>query len=187
MKVDLLFRTLLTLFFIGFAGCSSSPRTMNSDHSTTSATTRTAAQKSEAHNFVEIQFKTGSSELTDQAKSSLVSVLDQARADGKIEEVLVLSWSDKEYPYKSNTRLTSAQAELADKRNATIEKYIETMSYAEIDTYNMAKRPNVFSSLFNTSDTRMKNSFMAAGLGSSENKINNNGKASHTVVLVKVE
>lgn len=176
---------LPAMLLIGVVGCSSSPQRVSTNQ--TGSVTRSAAEKSDVHNFVEIRFESGSATLTDQAKTSLVSVIDQARADGKIEEVLVLSWSDKEYPSASKNRLTSYQADLADRRNKTIERYIETMSYADVDTYNMAKKPNLFSSVFNTSDTRMKNSFMAAGLSTTDDEANRNGKASHAVVLVKVE
>ncbi len=175
------------IMVMGIIGCSSSPQKVATNQSGNASVTRSAAAKSDVHNFVEIQFESGSATLTDQAKTSLVSVIDQARADGKIEEVLVLSWSDKEYPAESKSRLTTYQADLADRRNKTIERYIETMSYADVDTYNMAKKPNLFSSVFNTSDTRMKNSFKAAGLSTTDNETILNGKASHAVVLVKVE
>jgi hypothetical protein len=178
---------LPVLMIFGAVGCSNSPKKVSNLPTENQSVTGSAAAVSDAHNFVEIQFQSGSAALTDQAKTSLASVIDQARADGRIEEVLVLSWSDKEYPSESKNRLTTYQADLAERRNQTIEKFIETMSYADVETYNMAKKPNVFSSVFNTADTRMKNSFIAAGLSTTDNKINTSGKASHAVVLVKVE
>lgn len=187
MKRSIMNGLLPSIMFIGSVGCSSSPQIVSTNQTETHSVTRSAAEKSDVHNFVEIQFQNGSANLSDQAKASLVSVIDQARANGKIEEVLVLSWSDKEYPSESKNRLTTYQADLAERRNNAIEKYIETMSYADVDTYNMAKKPNVFSSIFNTSDTRLKNSFKAAGLSTTDDKLNLNGKASHAVVLVKVE
>ncbi len=151
------------------------------------AVTNAAAQEAKAHDFVEIEFVAGSATLTENAKTSLNAVLQQAQQSGKIDEVLVLSWSDEEYPSKGLKKQSPAQIDLAEKRNKAIKEYMKTVRSVSVDTYNMAKQPNALSRWFNTSDNRLKNSMTAAGLPTSADSQQYPSKASHSVILVKIE
>lgn len=186
----------IALAVLGLAGCSSSPqRTTESDAHMSGvegldsrAVTNAAAKEVRAHDFVEITFDPGSADLSRKAKRSLRNVIAQAKASGKIDEILVMSWSDQELPSTELKRLPKRDRDLADKRNVAIRKYIgESTRSADVDTYNMASQPNALSRWFNTTDTRLKKSFMNAGLPTTADESQYPSKASHSVVLVKIE
>lgn len=148
---------------------------------------KTVAQSSEAQDFVEIEFGLGSAILSDAAKSSLTSIVSKARRAGKLDEVIVLSWSDFEYPAKDAGTLPRGQRDLAGERNRAVKAYLQASPGVDVETYNMAEKPNTLSKWINTSDNQMKRSFLAAGLPTTADSPQYEGKASHSVILVKVE
>ncbi len=178
-------------------GCASSPqkvatadqppRTAVTEELEGRSITNAAAREVRAHNFVEIEFNPGSSVLSESAKTSLKSIIEQARVDGKIDEVIVLSWADEEYPSASLKKLSKPQTELADKRNKAVKNYVKTIRSVDVDTYNMASQPNALSKWFNTTDNRLKDSFVAAGLPTTADSPQYPSKASHSVILVKID
>lgn len=149
--------------------------------------TNTAATNTEAHSYVEIEFSEGSSSLSEGAKESLRKVLRQASRAGKIDEVVLLSWGDQDYPSKKQKKLSTTQNELADKRNDAIEDYMGSLKKVEFDSYNMTEKPNTLSKWFNTDDNKIKSAFLAAGLPTTSDSPLYASKASHSVVLVKIE
>ena len=149
--------------------------------------TNTAAREAKAHNFVEIEFIPGSSTLSDNAKKSIDNVVEQSKQSGKIDEVMVLSWADEEFPSTQLEHLSKPQRNLADQRNKSVSDYLKYNRSLSIDTYNMAQQPNALSKFFNTSDSRLKKSFTAAGLPTSADSHQFPSKASHSVILVKIE
>lgn len=181
---------LLALLIV--TGCANNPRkVVDVDNERQEAegryVTNKAALEAEASNFVEIEYKPGSASLTDNAKTSLNSVIRQAREKGKIDEVIVLSWSDEEYPSRKFKTLPKPYIELAEKRNQTVEQYLKSLKGVDINTFNMAERPTAFSKLFNTADSKLKDTMVSAGLSTSADSDNYVNKASHSVILIKVE
>jgi hypothetical protein len=178
------------------AGCTNTPHKVSENESQrTSYTeeqagreiTRAAAKSVDAHNFVEIGFSESSSVLTKSAAASIESAVGQAKQRGQISQVIVLSWSDQEYPAQNVGKLSKKQSDLADRRNLAIKKYVSAMDNLDVETYNMAKSPNTLSKWFNTTDTKLKNSFLAAGLPTTGDELQYPSKASHAVILVKVD
>lgn len=149
------------------------------------AITKSVLKEAEASRFVEIQFNYGSSLLTERAKVSLSNLIKAANDDGKINEVVVLSWSDAEYPSKSLNKLPKMQQDLAAKRNENVFSYVKGIKDVEIVSYNMAEKPTRLQKLFNTDDTKIKNSLVAAGLTTTADRQTYANKASHSVILVK--
>jgi hypothetical protein len=184
---------MLTLFSI--AGCANTPQqTASEKHRVSSieeadgeTVTNAVAIKANASDFVEIEFKKNSSVLTESAKFSLNSLIKDAKQDGQIDEVIVLSWSDEEYPSKKLKKLPKFQKELADKRNKSVESYIKTMRTIEVNAFNMAERPNAITKLFETTDSKLKNSLLAAGLPTTADPAQYASKSSHSVILIKVK
>ncbi len=146
-----------------------------------------AILESNAYNFVQIGFAKGSSELTDSARVSLNSVIKQAVQAGKINEIVLMSWADEEYPSKNRNKLSQAERTLAKNRNAAVEAYLKKLSGADLDAYNMAEQPTAFSKWFNTPDTRLKNALVSAGLPTTAHATKAEGKASQSVILIKLE
>lgn len=151
------------------------------------AVTNSAALEAKADSFVEIQFAQGSAALSESSKASLKALMEQSSYSGKLDEIIVLSWADEEYPSKNLRKLPKAQRDLAEKRNQSVAEYLKSMKNMDIDTYNMAKQPNTLSKWFNTTDTRLKRSLVAAGLPTTADNPQYPSKASHSVILVKLE
>lgn len=151
------------------------------------AISNAAAIETEAHNFVEIEFSPGSAKLTDKARESLHRIIKQARKAGKIDEVITLAWADDDYPSKNLKELSKPQRDLADNRNTSIKHYMNSIKKVDIDAYNMAERPNSISKWFNTDDNKMKKAFLSAGLPTTADSPEYASKASHAVILIKVE
>lgn len=176
------------LMLLSAVGCSHSPPTKShAEEAEGRAVTNEAAREANAHDFVEIEFRQGSAMLTESAKSSLSSVLKQARESGTIDEVIVLSWSDSNFPSKNLKKLPKEERELAEKRNKSVAEYVKTQRSVDVNSYNMAERPTAFSKLFNTADSKLKNSFLAAGLTTTADQSEYASKASRSVVLVKLK
>lgn len=181
---------------LALIGCANAPekgaksdqaRTAFTEEAEGRAVTSAAAKEVRAHNFVEIEFNPGSSVLSESAKTSLNAIMEQARQDGKIDEVIVLSWADQEYPSANVKKLSKPQTELAENRNKAVENYVKTIRRVDVDTYNMAAQPNALSKWFNTTDNKLKKSFLAAGLPTTADSPKYPSKASHSVILVKIE
>jgi hypothetical protein len=149
--------------------------------------TGAAALQANAHNFVEIDFSQASSFLSNRSKTALESSIEQAKKYGDIKQIIVLSWADEEYPSQKQNKLSNAQRALADKRNSSIKSFFKTFSRSDVETYNMAERPNILSKWFNTSDSQLKRSLVAAGLPTTADELQYPSKAAHSVVLIKVE
>jgi hypothetical protein len=159
----------------------------SSERAAGSSVSNAAANTENAYNFVEISFEPGSTGLTESAKSSIQQVVSQAKNAGKLDEAIVMSWSDEEYPAKDVKKLPKAQRDLADQRNKAVKDYVKSIQRMDVDTYNMASQPNVLSKWFNTTDAKLKNSLTAAGLPTTGDSQQYPSKASHSLVLIKVE
>lgn len=187
---------ITALSFLSFVGCANSPhKVVDSEKARTSyveeqegqSITNAAAKEAMAHNFVEIDFPQASAVLSKSAMTSLDAAIQQARQSGNINQFIVMSWSDSEYPSKNLQKLSKSQRTLAENRNKSVQKYFKSVSNISVETYNMAERPNTLSKWFNTSDTKLKNSLTAAGLPTTGDALQYPSKASHSVILIKVE
>lgn len=188
--------TSLTLVMMTQVSCSNGPikpaeqeqaRTVLGENSESEKVSNSVALDAGAHNFVELNFSQGSSSLDEDSKTALNTMMDQANQVSPLSKVLVLSWSDEEYPSAGKKKLSKAQRNLAEKRNNSIKSYLKGQRKVSVESYNMAERPNSVSKLFNTSDTKMKNAFLAAGLPTTADSELKESKASHAVVMIKVE
>lgn len=184
------------LGFLHFMGCANNPQnpteseisaTTPVDQEKNSPTNSNSSWETKAHNFVEISFNPGSSTLSEKSKTSLTSILSTARQSGKIDEVLVMSWSDQDYPSKSLKKLAKSQRALAAKRNKVIKSYVNEIKKVDVDTFNMAERPNAISKLFNTADNELKETLVSAGLPTTADSSGHASKASRAVILVKIK
>ncbi len=163
------------------------PRTSYTEEAEGRYISNEAAKKVRAYNFVEVEFQPQSSELSDQAKKLINETFQKAIWDGYIDNVSVLSWSDAEYPSKNLKTLSKDDRKLAEKRNLVIKNYLVSLKSVDVDTYNMAEQPSKLSKLFNTADNQLKNSLVAAGLPTSADALQYPSKASHSLVLIKLD
>lgn len=139
----------------------------------------TAMQRSTA---TEIAFKTGTTELTTESQAKLDALIVDAHKRGQIDQVKVLSWGDISYPPTGGAAVPKGQKDLAKKRNAAIENYIEKKNTnLYVESYNMAERPSALQDLLNTSESRVKDSLERAGISS-----DNTRRGSRAMVMVIV-
>ena len=164
-----------------------SPRTSYTEEAEGRYIANEAAKKVRAYNFVEVEFQPQSAELSDQAKKQISETFQKAIWDGYIDNVSVLSWSDTEYPSNDLKMLSKDDRKLAEKRNLAIKNYLISLKSVDVDTYNMAEQPSKLSKLFNTTDNQLKSSLVAAGLPTTADALQYPSKASHSLVLIKLD
>lgn len=144
---------------------------------------RAVTGDNETVHITEVSFKKGSSEITKDSRDQLSKTISRANAHGKIDEIKVISWADDAYP--AGKELPKGQRELADKRSKSLKEALKSMTHdVDVDTYNMAERPNAFESFFNTSDAKIKNSLEAAGMGTTDSTVKRQLDRSKAVVMV---
>lgn len=148
------------------------------------------ASEQEAALVTEVRFTKGSAQLSREAKTRLEKLIVEAKHRGKIDDIKVISWSDLNYPSKAKGSLSKQQRDLASQRNEEVEKYVKNYSetYVDVDSYNMAERPNTFEEWFNTSDNKIKKSLETAGIATTaDGSLALPNKRSTAMVLVVLE
>lgn len=104
----------------------------------------------------EIVFQAGKPTLGASEKRKLDALINNARARGKIDDVKVLAWADKDY-LSEGVKAPPFQVDLAQARAREIEKYIhDKLDFTSIDSHNMAKQPGTLARLFKTDEYELK-------------------------------
>ncbi len=139
----------------------------------------TAKDAPSAALVTEVQFSPASAELRADGKAKLRDIIAAATKKGEVAEVKVISWADKHYPQPPKDKLGNDARKLADERALEISGYFQDNTQGlDIDTYNMAERPNAVEELLKTSDARVKTALESSG---------NMAKAGRSIVLVLIK
>ena len=72
---------------------------------------------------------------------------------------------------------------LADRRNEALRNYIKATQPVTVESYNMAEQSSAFEKIFKTTDSKLKNSFISAGLPTTADDPQYPSKASHAVIV----
>jgi hypothetical protein len=148
------------------------------------AMSKAAAERIDAHSFVEIKFPQNSWVLTEDSKGSIRNLMKLNRLDkNKLDQVIVLAWVDQEYPSEQKDKLSPKQLALAKKRNEVIAAFVKSIKNVTVETHSMAQQPSTVSDWLNTQDSKIKNSLVAAGLPTSADKMKFPSKASHALIF----
>ena len=166
---------------------STDSRVSYTEQSEGNAISRAAAREADAHRFTEIQFEQGSAALTVGAMENLRNTILTSNSEGNLDEVIVMAWSDEELPAAGAQTLPKAQRDLAKERGKSIERFVKQIKSVDVDSYNMAEKSGAVSKLFNTRDNRLKKTLIAAGLPTTSDALQYPSKASHAVVMIKIE
>lgn len=127
-----------------------------------------AADRMGAAQVKEISFEKNSEIMTDVQKSEIRSVIQEASRKGKIDEVKVLAWSDKEYPSEKGKQ-DKADVNLAKNRLKNLKNFLkDELKVSSVEAHNMTERPNALQKLFNTSDAKVKNAAETTGAAPTE-------------------
>lgn len=131
-------------------------------------TTQDAANRMGASQVKEISFEKSATGMSEKQKEEIRAAVNEAAQKGKIDEVRVLAWSDKEYPAEKGMQ-NKADNELAKKRAQEMEKFLKKdMKVSTVKTYNMSERPNALETFLNTSDAKVKETAENAGAAPTE-------------------
>jgi hypothetical protein len=129
------------------------------------AKTTEATALSGGSDYTMIQFKKGSTALTEAGKIALRNLSEEGiKSARSIDDIKVLAWADREYP-SEKAKATRRDVKLADERAAVIKTYLkdDLKVSASIDNHNMAKRPGLFSEMMKSDDYKVKKNFEATG------------------------
>ncbi|MGZ3722310.1 MAG: hypothetical protein ACXVA9_05240 [Bdellovibrionales bacterium] len=154
---------------------------------TVSSAYNEAKKQTGAELLTELVFEKGSSDLSGDARSQLRDIIHEAQKKGKIADVLVISWADKEYPFADRKMLGRDERKLADDRLLEIKNYIaDNSDPASVQTFNMAEQPDALEKLIKTSpNLKIKQSLESAGLAHPY-QTGMPPKASHALVMVSL-
>ncbi len=131
-------------------------------------TTQDAADRMGAAQVKEVSFDKTADRLTDAQKKEIRDAIAEVGQKGKIDEVRVLAWSDKEYP-SENGKQTKQEVDLAKNRLKHLKAFLkDELKVKDVDTYNMAERPNAVAKFFNTSDNKVKSTTENTGAAPTE-------------------
>ncbi len=139
----------------------------------------------------EISFDEGKANLSVSAKNDIRELIKTAKESGKIDELKVAVWADREYPPK-DTKASKADIDLAKKRAANIKSFIETETkVGKINTYNMTERPNALEKFLKTSQSEVKATMEANGAAPKTSDetgfFGQKAKASKAIIMVYVK
>ncbi len=107
-------------------------------------------------NSVSLTFDAASATLTDSQKSQLKSLLDAANRDGKIENIVVAAYADKNYPKDQKDSLAKVDRDMAAKRGDAVRAYLTGVGAKSVAIYNMAEKANWFERTLVTKDAMVK-------------------------------
>lgn len=111
----------------------------------------------------EVNFEEGKSDLTAASKEEIKAFVASARQNGKIGEVKLAVWSDREYPAK-DTKASKADVKLAEDRAKTLSNYLKKdLKVDSVNAYNMTERPNALQKFVKTPTEKVKSTMEATG------------------------
>lgn len=146
------------------------------------------ASQEESNLVTEITFPKEKSSLTKSARKELQRLNHEATAKGKIKEIKVITWADKEYPGKNTEKLSEQDQKLVKARNEELEKYLKDLGNdAKIEKISMAERPGEFDKIIQSDEAQVKKHVKESGVATTEHKGKLPGKASKSIVIYIME
>lgn len=142
--------------------------------------------------YTTIVFDKGKSTLSRHDKKLLNKFAEKAHKDDrKIDEIRILAWADEEYPEPKKKAASEKEIVLASNRALVIKDYLEEDldEYEDIDSYNMARRPDFLSKLLRDDEYDVKLAFESSGATSTKlaDGSVSYSKASKALVIIDYE
>lgn len=162
---------LASMSLIFAAGCTTPAAKKKSAYQSSAAATSAPVEKTRAPaiggtEYTTVFFNKGRASLDSLSKQHLKDLISNAHKTRKeIEEIRILTWADKEYPDKVKGKASTSDIILASERAQKIRDYLELdlKEMEDIDSYNMAKRPNLMSKLLQNDEYKVKEAFESSG------------------------
>lgn len=181
---------LLGALTLALSACSSNLKNEGREYKPTdpakaSIEAKQLAAESEASDVVEVEFNKGQTQLSVDAQKRIDALIAKANTKGKIDEIKVLVWADREYPSVHTEELSKDQRKLADKRGKEIKNHLKTIAdSSDVDVHSMAERPGLLAEWMGTTDARLKRSLEVAGVPNTDTSVKAPAKASRAIVMV---
>ena len=146
-----------------------------------------------AEKYQVVEFKKGSSALTDASKKQLANLIAASRKNNaEIDKVHVAAWSDTALPIAGTEDLSKKDRELAEARAKNVEDYLEkSYKVDDVSKYNLAERANWLAKAFNTKDAELKSLFTTEKSAPLEHAefmtIRQHGAPARAVVVIRTE
>ncbi|WP_413290401.1 hypothetical protein [Bdellovibrio sp. HCB337] len=155
------------------------------------AETEQASASLGAAKVSEVSFEAGKATLTKEAQDEIRTTIQDAMKQGKIGEVKAAVWADREYPVEEN-KAPKQDVKLASDRADALKKFIkDELKVKDVNTYNMAERPNALEKFVNTSDAKVKTAMEGSGAAPKTEKekglFNQKAQASKAVIMIYVK
>jgi hypothetical protein len=159
-------RFVILFPFVLFA-CSAAPLPKNvppGERDPVTVEAKFAGSEVGANEIAEFRFKKGSTALTSKARKRIANTF---KKPGKLAEIKILAWPDRESPPLKGNSLPEADQKLADQRIAAIQKALAPHAKgAEVNTYNMATTASTLDRLLRGSEYEVKESLQESGVAS---------------------
>ena len=135
---------------------------------------------------IELTFPVRGAKLSKNSNQRITQFIKKAQGQNpeQIESVKVIAWADEEYPSIHTKELSAGQKELAAARGEALKKRLEDLKVSSIEVINMAERPSVFQTWFQTSDHRIKKALETSGIPNTDTSIKQPSKRGHAIVIV---
>ncbi|UXR63328.1 hypothetical protein EZJ49_09600 [Bdellovibrio bacteriovorus] len=136
----------------------------------------------------EISFEEGKAILTDETKNDLREKVKEAQQQGKIDEMKVAVWADREYPAEG-TKASKQDVTLANDRAKALKNFIkDELKVNSVNTYNMTERPNALQRFVRTDTAKTKTAMEERGAAPRTQDetgfFNQRAKASKAVIMI---
>lgn len=157
-----------------------------------------SAQRQEAepsklgNEFTTVLFQNGTANLSRMSRTNLKKIAAEInRAKIPVDEIRIMAWGDTEYPDKVEGNVSEKEVELAGKRASVVNDFLKDhlKRNEDIDSFNMAQRPDLLSKLFRNDEYKVKEAFESTGV--TGNKLPDGSvsytKASKAIVIIDYE
>lgn len=150
-----------------------------------------AATQLGAKEAAQVEFDAGKASVNPSEVEDIKEAISAAKKSGKISEVKIFSWADQEYP-ADGVKAPESSVKLADQRADALKKMLKkNFGVKDVDTYNMAKRPNSLQELLKTGTAKSKDQLEASDAAPTKSEdtgmFGMAGKKSSAVVMVFTE
>lgn len=154
--------------------------------STSDPTTQMLASEMGTDLATEVTFKEGSSELTSDAKEKINKLVRKVKnKKGKISEVQVVTWGDKEYPSKKKEELNEQQKDLVNRRNSSLESFFESeLNQFKFTGISMAERPSFWGRVTASDKSQVKKSLQLGRIATTAEKSQGVSQASKSIIMI---
>ena len=116
--------------------------------------------------YTTLLFNPGKSELGQENKQAIQDFKTELRRSNfKVENIKILAWPDSEYPENVKGKAARKEIDLAQERAQKVKEYLikELKEDSSIDAYNMAKKPDLFSSFMRNDEYKVKKAYEESG------------------------